>query len=317
MFAKIRDWLLKMEKDAQDIESDPCFVGNFFESLPEGFVANALALTSPRDVCRLSLVCSVFRSASEWDAVWEKFLPPDYHKILAEADGGAGSVRSCSKKDIYLRLCDHPVIVDGGNKSFSLDKPTGKRCYMLAARDLSIVWGNTPRYWRWISLPESRFTEVAELKNVCWLEVHGKINTSMLSTNTRYVSYLVYKLTSDIYGFENQPAEVSVGVHGVESQTKTVFLDPEASQRYENNAGPGRRFRIFSRLTRVGSRPTGSAHLNGPKMRQDGWLEVELGEYYNERGEEGELEMSLMEVKGGNWKSGIIIQGIEIRPKAY
>ncbi|GKB03998.1 putative F-box protein PP2-B12, partial [Tanacetum coccineum] len=91
-------------------------VGNFFENLPEGFVANALALTSPRDVCRLSLVCSVFRSAAEWDAVWEKFLPLDYHKILMEAEDGRGLVRFATKKELYISLCDHPLIIDGGNK---------------------------------------------------------------------------------------------------------------------------------------------------------------------------------------------------------
>lgn len=313
----MRGGLLKMEKDGQEIEIDRGFVGNFFESLPEGFVANALALTSPRDVCRLSLVCSVFRSAAEWDAVWEKFLPPEYHKILAEAEDGGGSVRCSSKKKMYLHLCDHPVIIDGGNKSFSLDKQTAKKCYMLAARELSIVWGNTPRYWIWIAAPESRFTEVAELKSVCWLEVHGKINTSMLSTNTRYASYLVYKSRPDIYGFDSQPAEVSVRIHGAESEKKTVFLDPDVSLRDEDrNVGPGGRLRIFGRLVGFPSRPTGSARLNGPKVRQDGWLEVELGEYFNESGEEGELEMRVMEVKGGNWKGGIVIQGIEIRPKA-
>ncbi|OIT36575.1 f-box protein pp2-b1 [Nicotiana attenuata] len=41
-------------------------------------------------------------------------------------------------------------------KSFSLEKWSGKKCYMLAARSLKIVWADTPRYWRWISLPESR-----------------------------------------------------------------------------------------------------------------------------------------------------------------
>ncbi|KAL8245968.1 hypothetical protein R6Q59_007184 [Mikania micrantha] len=75
---------------------------------------------------------------------------------------------------------------------------------------------------------------------VCWLEVHGRIDTSLLSTNTRYAAYLVYKSTPHTYGFEYQPAEVSVGLCGVENQTdgkiKTVFLDPEACerQRYEN-----------------------------------------------------------------------------------
>lgn len=313
----MRGGFLKMEKDKHGSEIHGGFVGNFFESLPEGFVANALALTTPRDVCRLSLVCSIFRSAAEWDAVWEKFLPPDYQKILAEAEDGGGSVRCGSKKEMYLRLCDHPVIIDGGNKSFSLDKKTGKKCYMLAARDLSIIWGNTPRYWRWISVPDSRFTEVAELISVCWLEVNGKVNTSVLSTNTKYASYLVYKSTSKAYGFDSQPAEVSTGIHGVETEKKTVFLDPEASHRCENNVGPGSRLGIFGRLIRLGSQTltSGSARLNGPKMRPDGWLEIELGEYFNERGEEGELDMSMMEVKGGNWKGGIVIQGIEIRPK--
>jgi hypothetical protein len=28
---------------------------------------------------------------------------------------------------------------------------------MLSARSLYIVWGDTPRYWRWISVPDSRY----------------------------------------------------------------------------------------------------------------------------------------------------------------
>ncbi|KAD7477441.1 hypothetical protein E3N88_00577 [Mikania micrantha] len=130
--------------------------------------------------------------------------------------------------------------------SILLHKLSGKKCYMLAARDLSI--------------PESRF--------------------------------------------EYQPAEVSVGLCGVDNQTdgkiKPVFLDPGACgrQRYENDR--------FSTIT----------PQDGPKLRRDGWLEIELGEFYNEKGQEGKLDMSMMEVKGGNWKAGLIIQGIEIRPKA-
>lgn len=41
-------------------------------------------------------------------------------------------------------------------QSFSLDKWSGKKCYMVSARDLVIVWAETPNYWKWISVPESR-----------------------------------------------------------------------------------------------------------------------------------------------------------------
>lgn len=28
---------------------------------------------------------------------------------------------------------------------------------MLSAMNLSIIWGDTPNYWQWIPIPESRF----------------------------------------------------------------------------------------------------------------------------------------------------------------
>ncbi|PWA42895.1 hypothetical protein CTI12_AA541250 [Artemisia annua] len=80
---------------------------DFFSELPEGFVAEALALTSPRDACRLSSINSFFRSAANWDKVWESFTPPE----CLGAEGGCNS-----KKDTFLRLCDHPVIIGDGNK---------------------------------------------------------------------------------------------------------------------------------------------------------------------------------------------------------
>lgn len=49
--------------------------------------------------------------------------------------------------------------INVGNRimqSFQLDKMYGKKCYMLSARTLFIVWGDTPRYWAWTSLPDAR-----------------------------------------------------------------------------------------------------------------------------------------------------------------
>ncbi|CAA0816743.1 F-box protein [Striga hermonthica] len=127
-------------------------------ALPEDCIANAISLTSPKDACRLSAVASTFRIASLYDTVWDRFLPSDYRDLISRAAGGPESLLSKfrSKKDLYLHLCDHPILIDGGRKSFSLEKCSGKKCYMIAARDLYIVWSDTPQYWRWISLPESR-----------------------------------------------------------------------------------------------------------------------------------------------------------------
>lgn len=50
-----------------------------------------------------------------------------------------------------------------------------------------------------------------------------------------------------------------------------------------------------------------------PKKREDGWMEAELGEFFNEKGCY-EVELSVIEIKSPYWKCGLIIQGIEFRP---
>lgn len=170
-----------------------------------------------------------------------------------------------------------------------------------------------------------RFSEVAELIDVCRLEIRGKINTSMLSPNTTYAAFFVFKSTAKAYGFVYQPVEVAVGVSGSESETQSVYLDPEGGQRLQYQIVP--RNPVFRRSFSIGNRwrQRTTSVLNGeissdrkyPKVRGDGWMEIEMGEYFNKGGggEDKELEMSVMEVERGDWKSGLIVQGIEIRPK--
>ena len=193
--------------------------------LPEGCIAKVLSFTGPTDACRLSIVSSLFKSAEESDAVWERFLPRDYQSIIFTSDSSVLLASLSSKKELYLRLCEKPIIIDDGKKvtlmsisplfflprlnrveldkartsvlrgcckcdkwhlqalhvffiyillgrisscvlllfylfgleqSFSLVKKSGKKCYMLSARDLMIVWGDTPCYWRWNSDSSSR-----------------------------------------------------------------------------------------------------------------------------------------------------------------
>ncbi|GKD12904.1 F-box domain, phloem protein 2-like protein, partial [Tanacetum coccineum] len=50
------------------------------------------------------------------------------------------------------------------------------------------------------------------------------------------------------------------------------------------------------------------------RERKDGWLEIELGEFYNDGSSEKEVKMSLREVDGVHLKGGLLVVGIEIRP---
>lgn len=301
--------------------------GGEFEHLPEDCIANIISFTTPRDACVLSLVSSSFRSAAQSDVVWERFLPSDYELIISQS---SQPLTYSSNKNLYQHLCHNPLLIDSGKKSFALDKRSGKICYMLSARSLFIVWGDTPRYWRWTSLPPARFSEVAQLANVCWLEINGSMKSSMLSPNTMYGAYLVFKQRDGgAYGFENQPIEVSVGVAGEgDYQSRTVYLEAATPRRLRHQIVP----RIFSRiryryLDGFDAAPPPAPSSAGvdsccsglgneyPKERGDGWLEVELGDFFNGAGDDKEVEFGVKEVKSGGWKSGIILQGIEIRPK--
>ncbi|KAL6971101.1 hypothetical protein U1Q18_030783 [Sarracenia purpurea var. burkii] len=234
--------------------------------------------------------------------VWERFLPPDYREILS---GSTFPWVFSTKKMLYFSLCDSPILLQGGKLSFALDRESGKKCYMLPARELSIIWGNTPQYWTWVSLPTSRFSEVAQLLNVCWFDIRGRMEIGILSPNTNYAAYLIFKIADgEDSGFESIPVKASVRVLGEspdgtgeedDAAITTVFLKLPASNTTSERSGEHR-----GRL---------------PETRKDGWSEIELGQFYNDGEEGGEVGIRLREVEILNWKSGLFVEGIELRPK--
>ncbi|KAF5950601.1 hypothetical protein HYC85_012594 [Camellia sinensis] len=269
---------------------------DYLSSLPEALVSDILVyLKSPRDVCRSSAISWGFKSAADSDAVWDRYLPSDYREIISRS---VSPLDFSSKKHLYFLLADSPLLIDGGKLSFSLDKESRKKCYMLGARGLTIVWGDTPIYWAWRSLPwgsspQSRFSEVAELVSVCWLDIKGKIETRLLSPKTTYVAFLVFKFVQANQGFESLPAKASVRLVGDEEEkSSTVYLKQPLT-------------------------PVTSEGLSGrfPQERKDKWMEIQLGEFFNDQGDDGEVVMQLMEIERGNWKYGLVVEGIEIRPK--
>ncbi|TVU27761.1 hypothetical protein EJB05_19261, partial [Eragrostis curvula] len=168
--------------------------------------------------------------------------------------------------------------------------PTGAKCYMLPARALHIAWGDTPKMWRWIYLAKTE-------SRVVTFVVCDRIQSKMLSQNSTYAAYMVFAIADDeSYGlnFPAQEASVSIG------ETKST-----------------RQVCIGGRVT--GSDPQGpqplAAHVQLPKKRADGWMELEIGKFCTEGEDDGEVSISLMEIRGGKLKKGLIVQGIEIRPK--
>ncbi|KAL6591480.1 hypothetical protein ACP70R_049983 [Stipagrostis hirtigluma subsp. patula] len=282
--------------------------------LPEELLSASISRTSPRDACRAAAVSPAFRAAADSDAVWSCFLPADLPQL---ADGELDDPAPPSKKALFARLADRPALLADGLTSMWLDRETGAKCYMLSARALCIVWGDTPRYWSWIPLTDSRFSEGAELLDVCWLEIRGKIHSKMLSQNSTYAAYIVFKIDDESYGLDSPDQEASVSI-GERSSTLQVCLqgyenvEEEVPQNYRSIRMPAFRGRFRRRNRRV---PPPGANVRLPQKRADNWMEVELGEFYNEGGDDGEVSISLTETKGGHWKKGLIVQGIEIRPK--
>ena len=176
----------------------------------------------------------------------------------------------------------------------------------------------------------SRFSEVAELVSVCWLEIRGRINTCMLSAETWYGAYLVYKPSvAGSYGFEYQQVEVSIGISGeADPRKRTVLLDAPKPRRPRYPRIIPRRSRSRYRLMASIEAPPPAPPSQPPmdpdyrvgvehrKERGDGWWEIELGEFFNGGCEDNEVEMAVHEVKSGDWKGGLVVQGIELRPKS-
>ena len=125
--------------------------------LPADCLAQAIALTSPRDASRYAAVSPTFRAAADSDHVWQRFIPVD--ALPAAAKGGGGR----NKKDAYLGLCDAAsaaaVSGDAGCRVW-LDRDTGAKCYALSARRLSLPWDDGEFSWRWTPHPLSRFVSV-------------------------------------------------------------------------------------------------------------------------------------------------------------
>ena len=154
---------------------------------------------------------------------------------------------------------------------------------MLAARELTITLGSRPEYWTWFSVPESRFSEIAYLNAVLWLEIKVVINACMLSPRTNHAAYLVFILKTNSFGFEDAVVKSSIKIG-----------DETTERRWMTNQG----------VLHSAQDPT--------TIRKDRWLEIELGEFFTEGREDIRIKIKQLDL---HWKKGLMVEGIEIRPK--
>ncbi|KAJ0262055.1 hypothetical protein HA466_0050560 [Hirschfeldia incana] len=278
--------------------------------VPEACVANIISFTSPADIFSSSAVSSVFRLAGDSDFVWEKFLPSEYRSLISRSTDRHQSFSS--KKEIYKCLCSS-LLIDNARKLFKINKLSGKISYILSARDISIPSSDQASYWSWSKVSNSRFSESAELITTDRLEISGKIQTGVLSPNTRYGAYLIIKVTKRAYGLDLVPAETWVNTRNGHIVRNTAYLCclDEKKQQMKRLLYGNREERMAMTVEVVGG---GDGKRREPKSRDDGWMEIELGEFETREGEDHEVNMSLSEVKGYQLKGGIVIDGIEVRP---
>lgn len=275
------------------------------ESLPYDCVCAILSHTSPIEARRFSLVSPTLGSCANSDIVWRSFLPSDYKDIVSSAVNPF-TLNFSSYKQLFHALCQ-PLLIDHGNKSFKLDKYSGKKSYIISARELSIAWSSDPMTWSWKPIPESRFAEAVELRTVSWLEIEGKMRTRNLTPNTTYAAYLIMNVSHQGYGLDSAPSEVSVTVGNNVRKGKAYLGHKDEKKRKMETLFYGNR-------TEVLRNAAFKENIGVATKREDGWMEIEVGEFFISGEGDQDIKMSLREV-GYQLKGGLVIEGIEVRPK--
>ncbi|XP_017978219.1 PREDICTED: uncharacterized protein LOC108662397 [Theobroma cacao] len=180
--------------------------------------------------------------------------------------------------DKLLSYSHAEVYLNQNRKKYWVDKKLNKYCFMLFARDFSILWAEDHRYWRWLYQRETNsdvLIDVAELLDVCWLEMHVMFNVKKLSPKTLYGLVFVLMLTKEARGWEHP---MNFG-----------FILPNGYK--------------VERKEPLKSKPRGV------------WIEIPIGEFTTSSAIVGEVDIYCHQYYTSNWKRGLIVKGVTILPK--
>ncbi|KAK1620820.1 hypothetical protein QYE76_026337 [Lolium multiflorum] len=279
------------------------------ERLPKDLLVHVISLTSPGDAFRATAVSRAFHAAADSDTVWSRFLPSDLPRFAKKE---LPRTPPSTKKGLFRRLSDEPMLLPHKFMRMQLDKATGAKCFTLSASALQI-----PPYTRrgnWTRVGSDfyynkrgkRFLQAVVLGYIQGLDIRAKVQRKMLSQNTTYVAYMVFKLPDRFYGLDFPFQDALFGVAGSES-VRQVCLQGYIEDGDRADEPPRKHILPSCYPTRCDTiPPLDDVHF--PRKKTDGWMEVELGEFHNEGGD-GEISISLIQTSSR--KSSLIVWGID------
>ncbi|XP_044417183.1 uncharacterized protein [Triticum aestivum] len=239
---------------------------------------------------------------------WDKYIDMSLPRVR----GCTELARNCMDQDKHQRPTVREVIRDLDSlesmfpwSSISQSRPMGPESTVvkLPSRSLTIAWVDNPEYWRWTSRRDSRFTRpslketfhvfltrhIFNLMRAISFLVHATKVSRLITpkdlpaATTSYTAYLVYKRAGST-------------LEGIVQTASTLHFDNIiASSKvslHPKEGGPS------------------SAHgVTYPVTRGDGWLELRLGEFSNEKA----VTVQLLHEDPNKEMSGLIIDGMEVR----
>ncbi|XP_023760128.1 uncharacterized protein LOC111908543 [Lactuca sativa] len=253
-----------------------------------------------------------------------EFRPVEHEKHQNLKDEYNVDIKPISSSEIEKMSCDHPEItkwledrmhstsnkellcllrkgcsINNGEKWFFIDENM-KKCHMLPARAIL-----QEEKWTWKPLQESRFDMVAESQDTNSFSIACVIESQLLSPQTTYASYLLYKLPKNHHSVFEGPIEV---------ENIDLKIDFITHKRLIYLITPPHVPIIRPQLDHLSQSPLSTRKIKGhPRLRKDGWMELKVWEFPGDFATT--ISMRTCFKSCDKWKfTGFSVQGIEFRP---
>ncbi|XP_076950162.1 uncharacterized protein LOC143623038 [Bidens hawaiensis] len=177
--------------------------------------------------------------------------------------------------------------IDYANERFALNEVNGKKHLMLSVKEALHNFSNVKLF---TSKPssQSRFQEVIELLPQHIFRINCTIESQMLSQDTVYACYLVFKLSETCDGLHCPVKVRDLFQQGNKESEILNFISPSPWNIHD--------------ITRV------------PQQREDGWMEVNVWKFNSNQLKNDCILVNLKFTSYEGTMSGLIVCGAEFRP---